>query len=83
VVFAPFCPQFERTALHRLAEKGTGDTVTMLVTTFGADVNAKDCMGQTPIHYALRFNNQSFMTALANCGADLEQQDVVSCAGCA
>lgn len=52
--------------------------MTMLVKTFGADVNARDCMGQTPIHYALRFNNQSFMEALATNGADLNAKDAVS-----
>ncbi|WP_337790815.1 ankyrin repeat domain-containing protein [Mannheimia pernigra] len=45
----------------------------------GLDVNAQDCYGMTPLHYAMRSRNVDAVIALLNAGADpnIENKDQV------
>jgi ankyrin repeat protein len=59
---------FKATGLHAAAAKGYGDLAAFLIAS-GADVNAKDNEGRTPLYYATRFGNVEIAKALEAKGA--------------
>ena len=54
---------FRATGLHAAAAKGYGDLAAFLIES-GADVNAKDSAGHTPLYYATRHGNTAIAEAL-------------------
>jgi ankyrin repeat protein len=89
--FAQIPPSAEETAsyqgLHRAAFDDSPREINQLVSE-GADLEARDSHGRTPVHVAAFASNDNALTALAAAGADmnaLEQQfyDVVTIASVA
>uniref|UniRef100_A0A061QSE4 Signal recognition particle 43 kDa protein n=1 Tax=Tetraselmis sp. GSL018 TaxID=582737 RepID=A0A061QSE4_9CHLO len=63
-----------RCALHFTAAIGNADC-TRLLLEYGADVNAADKEGYTPLHMAAGYLHTSTVIALLEAGADSEQKD--------
>jgi ankyrin repeat protein len=63
----------EKTALHIAARWGHGDTAIVLLDA-GADLNAQDKYGRTPLHYA-SWKHPDIVKALLVAGADPRIQD--------
>ncbi len=62
--------------LHRLAQDGNIEMVKLLVTEFGADVDAKDKDGQTPLHWAAENGHLEMMKLLVTeLGASVDAKD--------
>lgn len=67
-----------QTALHLVAQQGDIDAVELLLTA-GADPNARNKLGMTPVHVAVLAQAQSYdavIRALAAAGADMNAADV-------
>eukprot|EP00118_Oscarella_pearsei_P021922 m.249626 g.249626 ORF g.249626 m.249626 type:complete len:1164 (+) comp40306_c0_seq20:82-3573(+) len=64
-----------KTALHAFAADPTLEEVTRELLKYGADPDAADQDGCTPVHVASRRNNSSALTALSEAGADINATD--------
>lgn len=64
------------TALHSAAANGNVETIRRLIKD-GADVNALDDSGTTPLIYALVFGYKEAIIELLECGADPYVEDPV------
>jgi cytohesin len=64
------CNEYDRTALHYLAERGRPLDEVALLLEAGADPNARDQFGYTPLHDAVLGNNDAIIQALLDAGAD-------------
>ncbi|XP_078583877.1 uncharacterized protein LOC144866390 [Branchiostoma floridae x Branchiostoma japonicum] len=65
---------FKQTSLHRAAENGHHETVSVLLTA-GADVNTQDGSGMTPLYRAVLLGHHETVSALLTAGADVNTQD--------
>lgn len=63
------------TALHWVAAQEGSDEIVRLLIGRGADVEAKDDYGLTPLHYAVREGNEAAVRLLINRGADVNAND--------
>ncbi|RDA83824.1 hypothetical protein CP532_5132 [Ophiocordyceps camponoti-leonardi (nom. inval.)] len=65
-----------QTLLHTFVNRDARNTVDLLIE-MGADLNAKDKFGWTPLHYTVKwaYSPSSFVEALIDGGADLAIQD--------
>ena len=67
---------FDRTPLHWAARNGRASTVEILVAN-GADVNARDKIGCTPLwHAAYQAGNESIVQLLCENGTDIKSQNI-------
>ena len=57
---------------HWLAVNGKHKNVAKLLLSAGADINATDSDGKSPLHVAARFGHVEFVQFLIDNGADLE-----------
>jgi len=69
-----------RTPLHRLIEYGSvmrnyGGIARLLIDRGGADVNARDSNGNTPLHYAAQWNSKDVVKLLRDHGADMNAKN--------
>ena len=62
-------------ALFRATREGNTDMVRSLVSTPGADVNATDERGSTPLLEAARYGHEDISRVLIAAGADLKAKD--------
>jgi ankyrin repeat protein len=64
--------RYRRTALHYVVERGEDRDLhnARLLLDAGADVNARDKFGYTPLHQAARHDNPVLLAALLDAGAD-------------
>ena len=62
-------------ALFRATREGNTDMVKSLVSSPGADVNAKDERGSTPLLEAARYGHNDIARVLIAAGADLKAKD--------
>src|SRR5215211_1122088 len=62
-------------ALFRATREGNTDMVKSLVSSPGANVNAKDGSGSTPLLEAARFGHEDICRVLIAAGADLKAKD--------
>src|SRR4051812_39143023 len=62
-------------ALLRAAREGNADTVKALLSSPGADVNATDERGSTPLIEAARYGHDDVARALLAAGADTKARD--------
>lgn len=63
--------EHQSTPLHRIAERRRGELVDWMIE-FGADVDAKNASGQTPLHIALLWGNEKAEAALRKHGGTAE-----------
>jgi ankyrin repeat protein len=64
-----------RTALHLASAKGNTDCVNMLIETKGANVNATDATGCTPLHEAAYNGSVACILSLADADADINARE--------
>ena len=60
-------PQTKRTPLHFCAEKGYAELTKFLTETAGADINATDELGWTPLHAACSADFAEIVLYLVRC----------------
>ena len=66
-------PSFKKlTALHMALEKNINPQIPLHLIQAGANVNAVDEDGNTPLHYAVEIRNMEIVKALIKAGAELE-----------
>ena len=63
------------TALHKAVEYGHVEAVRVLAVELGADRDAKNATGGTPLHYAAAKANEEMICVLEALGADMEARD--------
>ncbi|KAF8252107.1 ankyrin, partial [Wilcoxina mikolae CBS 423.85] len=63
------------TTLHRAAAVGDIAKARFLIDTEGATLEAKDCLGWTPLHYAAFSGHDDMVRLLIELGADKESRD--------
>ena len=69
-------PGFRKlTALHMALEKDLNPQISLHLIQAGANVNAEDEGGSTPLHYAVGIKNIEIVKAMIKAGADLEAED--------
>ena len=66
------------TALHKASEKGNREIIELLLRA-GADVNARNKVGQTALHIVVRQKNVDLAKYLITTGADPEIRDTAGC----
>ena len=67
--------KFGRTALIWAAKKGKLDICKQLVLEKGADINTKDCDGNTALMFAIWIGAFELVTLLVKAGADVNAKD--------
>jgi ankyrin repeat protein len=65
----------KRTALHLAADEGHAEVVTMLITSHGADSNARTEGALTSLHYAAMSGHAKVCRQLVECGADVNARN--------
>ncbi|KAJ4320186.1 hypothetical protein N0V84_005971 [Fusarium piperis] len=70
-----------QTALHRAAWSSSLDDMRLLIKA-GADVNAQDSDGMTPLHGVAQYDNQGLSLSLLLAQPDIEVNSVAPCWGC-
>ncbi|WP_165905087.1 ankyrin repeat domain-containing protein [Parashewanella curva] len=76
-----FCrDNLERTLIHFAVGRTRPDgekVIGYLTSELKIDVNSKDKLSQTPLHYAVNFNDKTAVEALIHAGSNLEIRDVL------
>ncbi|XP_064625518.1 ankyrin-3-like [Lineus longissimus] len=67
----------ETTILHTAADLGCREHVKYLLSCPDIDVNLKDKLGKSPIHYATQIGNQETVVDLLNAGCDMKVLDIL------
>ena len=70
----PVVRPFNNTELHDLASFGHTNEAQVLITK-GADVNAKNDRGETPLHWAVRYRKEETAELLITNGADVHAKN--------
>lgn len=63
---------YGRTALHGASVEAGSEEAVELLLDYGADVDAKDKYGNTPLHDAAKYGNISICKLLLGYGADID-----------
>ncbi|XP_069108128.1 POTE ankyrin domain family member G-like [Argopecten irradians] len=69
--------EYRNIALHEAVERSHPDLVRLLIK-YGSDLDAKNCLGQTPLMRAVVFDDLEIVKLLVKSGADIDE---VECTG--
>ncbi|HZJ88315.1 MAG TPA: ankyrin repeat domain-containing protein [Sphaerochaeta sp.] len=69
-------PKYRSNALHLAANKSTNPNIINTLLNYGADLNARNYLGETPLIMAVSSNTETrVVTALIKSGADINARD--------
>jgi ankyrin repeat protein len=70
-------PRLLTATVHSAITQGLDDVLLYLLSERGEDANSKDSAGNTPMHIAIKNNNQAAVALLCSFGADVNEADAL------